>query len=84
MSIETTGSARTDTATSEIALALRSGHPGHRDQYYYDWAMRLRDEIMAGTREQDETTAPGAYPMLPPHLEERYQAWLAAEILKDA
>lgn len=48
MKIATTGNALIDHATAEMALALRSGHPGHRDQYYYDWAMRLRDDIIAG------------------------------------
>jgi hypothetical protein len=56
--ISTTGNSRIDTATAEIALALRAGHRGHGDQYYYDWAMRLRDEILAGAIEM---AAAGVY-----------------------
>lgn len=49
--INITGNADIDQATAEIALVLRDASPGQRDQQYYDEAMRLRDEIMAGTRE---------------------------------
>lgn len=49
--IRTTGNDRIDTATSEIAVALRDAQPVWHDQHYYDEAMRLRDEIMAGTTE---------------------------------
>lgn len=49
--IEVTGNSRIDGATAEIAVALRDASPHLRDQYYYDEAMRLRDEIMAGTAE---------------------------------
>jgi hypothetical protein len=45
MSIKTTGNEAVDTATAEIAVALRNASPGKRDQHYYDEAMRLRDEI---------------------------------------
>jgi hypothetical protein len=48
--ITTTGNSRVDTATAEIAVALRNASPGERDQAYCDLAMELRDEIMAGTR----------------------------------
>ena len=50
--INTTGNAELDSATSEIASALRHASPvDHGDQYFYDEAMRLRDAIMKGTRE---------------------------------
>ena len=49
MPINTTGNHQIDVAASEIATALRAGHPGKPDQYYYDWAERLRDEIIVGT-----------------------------------
>jgi hypothetical protein len=49
--IAVTGNRRADDATSEIALALRDASPGKSDQYYYDEAMRLRDEILAGAAE---------------------------------
>jgi hypothetical protein len=52
--IRTTGNHDIDTATAEIAVALRnSSFTVQRDQDYYDEAMRLRDAIMAGTRELD-------------------------------
>jgi hypothetical protein len=51
--IKTTGNDRIDRATAEIAVALRDASPGQREQCYYDEAMRLRDEIMAGQRELD-------------------------------
>jgi len=47
--IEITGIDRIDIATAEIAVALRDGSPGKRDQHYYGEAQRLRDEIMQGT-----------------------------------
>src|ERR1700751_2903889 len=47
--IKTTGNERIDTATAELALALRLSKPDKRDQDYYDEAMRLRDEMMTGT-----------------------------------
>ena len=50
-SVNTTGNADIDTATAEIAVALRDAAPGKRDQEYYDEAMRLLDAIMKGTRE---------------------------------
>jgi hypothetical protein len=46
--IEVTGNDRIDTATAEIAVALRDASPGGRDQSYYTEAQRLRDEIMQG------------------------------------
>jgi hypothetical protein len=52
MPIRTTGHQDIDHATSEIAVALRDADPGKRDQHYYDEAMRLRDAIMRGTRDQ--------------------------------
>lgn len=59
MGITTTGNDRIDTATSEIAIALRdAGNPGQSEAYFYAEAMRLRDEIMAGARELP--------PVLPP------------------
>lgn len=58
-SIKTTGNADIDTATAEIAVALRDASAGtvrgpYPDQRFYDEAMRLRDQIMAGTRNLDE------------------------------
>jgi hypothetical protein len=49
--VNTTGNARIDGATAEIAIALRNASPGQRNQHYYDEAMSLRDEIMQGTAE---------------------------------
>jgi hypothetical protein len=46
MSIRTTGNPDVDTATAEVAVALRDASPGKTDQYYYDEAMRLRDVIL--------------------------------------
>lgn len=52
MAITTTGNSQVDTATAEIAVLLRDATYSTRtDQSYYNEAMRLRDEIMAGTRE---------------------------------
>ena len=51
--IPVTGQPDVDQATAEIAVALRDGAPGKRDQAYYDEAVRLRDAIMAGTRALD-------------------------------
>lgn len=48
--MRTTGNGRIDTATAELALALRAARPGKREQTYYDEAMRLRDEILAGAK----------------------------------
>lgn len=50
--IKTTGNERIDTATAEIAVALRNSaiSPGSA-QYYYDEAMRLRNEIITGVLE---------------------------------
>ena len=62
MGIKTTGNSRIDTATAEIAVALRDarvGQPRYREQDHYDEAVRLRDEIMTGTRELPA-------PVLPP------------------
>jgi hypothetical protein len=50
MGIDTTGNEEIDSATAEIALALRDARPGKCEQTYYDDAQRLRDAIMAGTR----------------------------------
>lgn len=52
--INVTGHADIDQATAEIAAALRDASkvPGP-DEWYYDEAARLRDAIMAGTRELD-------------------------------
>jgi hypothetical protein len=58
MPVDTTGSHRIDTATAEIAVALRDANPGRRDQRYYDEAMTLRDEIMLGTMQRDGTLPP--------------------------
>jgi hypothetical protein len=58
MPVATTGNALIDTATAEIAGALRDGDPGKRDQYYYDEAMRLRDEIIAGALERADALPP--------------------------
>ena len=57
MPIKVTGNRGLDDAAAEIAIALRDARPGMRDQAYYDEAMRLRDEIMKGTRQLD---APGS------------------------
>lgn len=46
-----------DSATAEIAVALRDASPGHADAYYYQEAERLRDDIMLGTREIDHQDA---------------------------
>lgn len=56
--IKITGNADIDQATAEIAVALRYAalNPA-TDQHYYDEAMRLRDAIMAGTRELDDDGA---------------------------
>lgn len=49
--IRVTGNDRIDTATAEIVLVLREGYALRlTEQGYYDEAMRLRDEIMAGER----------------------------------
>jgi hypothetical protein len=59
--IATTGNSQVDTATAEIAVALRDGRGighGWREQDHCNEAMRLRDEIMAGTREMDAVTPP--------------------------
>lgn len=48
MPIATTGNALIDSATAEIAVALRDAGFGRRDQDRYFEAMRLRDEIMVG------------------------------------
>ena len=52
MSIKTTGNARIDQATAEIALYVRGDDPRRRDQACYDEATRLRDEILAGVTEE--------------------------------
>jgi len=53
--IKVTGNHSIDNATSELAIALHHAlaGSGHGDQFVYDEAMRLRDAIMAGTRELD-------------------------------
>lgn len=51
--IRTTGNHDIDQATAEIAVYLRDSNPALRDQQAYDEAMRLRDEIMSGTRRLD-------------------------------
>lgn len=55
MSIKVTGNPQIDTATAEIAGALRDGGFGRRDQDRYDEAMRLRDEILAGQDTRTDT-----------------------------
>jgi hypothetical protein len=61
MGIRTTGNSRIDTATAEIAGHVRDGRVGshvkYRDQDHYDEAMRLRDEIIAGTQVRDAASA---------------------------
>ena len=52
--ITPTGNEQIDTATAELALELRMAHPSMREQSLYDEAMRIRDAIMAGTRELPE------------------------------
>jgi hypothetical protein len=60
--IRTTGNDKIDTATAEIAITLRNAWPGKRDQTYYDEAMRLRDEILAGAIETlDEPGKPAEW-----------------------
>lgn len=54
MGITPTGNSRIDEATAELALELRMAHPSMREQSLYNEAMRIRDEIMAGTRELPE------------------------------
>jgi hypothetical protein len=55
--IKTTGNSRIDSATAEIATHLRDADLGgtvriqRTEQSYYDEAMRLRDEILAGAAE---------------------------------
>lgn len=56
MPIKVTGNELIDTATAEIAVALRDAVPGGRDGAYYEAAEIVRDAIMAGTRQLD---APG-------------------------
>lgn len=61
--ITTTGNSDIDTATAEIAVALRDAdlgtvHGPLPEQHFYDEAMRLRDAIMAGTRELDAPEPP--------------------------
>lgn len=60
MGIKVTGNSRIDTATAEIARHIRDARVGlrYREQDHYDEAMRLRDEIMAGTREQEHRYPP--------------------------
>lgn len=56
MPITTTGQGRIDTAAAEIAGHIRDGrvgsHGGWTEQDHYDEAVRLRDEIIAGTLAQ--------------------------------
>lgn len=52
--IKVTGNDDIDTATAEIAVALRAEHPGSNDEYCYRQAERLRDAIMAGALELDD------------------------------
>ena len=59
--INTTGNDDIDTATAEIAVALRAEHPGSNDSYCYRQAERLRDAIMAGTRQLDIDRAVAEY-----------------------
>lgn len=58
MPVKTTGNADIDQATAEIALVLRGYSNWESEQAANDEAMRLRDAIMAGTREivADEPT----------------------------
>lgn len=61
--INTTGDGDIDTATAEIAVALRDACPVmDSDQRFYDEAMALRDAIMKGTRELDRDEPPGRDP----------------------
>lgn len=54
MPINTTGHDGIDSATAEIAVALRKACPVLcGDQDHYDEAVRLRDAIMDGTRALD-------------------------------
>lgn len=46
--IKVTGNRRIDQATSELAIVYRDSWPGKPEQFYYDEAMRLRDEILRG------------------------------------
>lgn len=75
MPIKTTGNADVDCATSEIAIVLRDAGYGRKEQDCYDEAMRLRDAIMAGTR--DLTLGdPEAYLMSPTPLQlEKLPKW---------
>lgn len=53
MPINVTGNRAIDQATAEFAVAIAWRNGEKPDQFYYDEAMRLRDEIMKGTRELD-------------------------------
>ena len=46
--IKVTGNHEIDQAASELAIVYRDSWPGKPDQFYYDEAMRLRDEILRG------------------------------------
>ena len=59
--INTTGNGDIDEATAEIALALRDAHPTWNAQACYSRAERLRDAIMAGTRQLDIDRAVAEY-----------------------
>ena len=56
--IKTTGNHLIDSATAEIAVALRDASPGQRDQEYYDQAARLRDDIIRGATGGDMESKP--------------------------
>lgn len=62
MGVIVTGNILIDGATSEIAGLIRDARVGshvrYREQDHYDEAMRLRDEIMAGTRQLPEPALP--------------------------
>ena len=59
----TTGNGDIDSATAEIAVALRNAcNYTCGDQDHYDEAMRLRNRIMAGTRAMDAESAPKPFP----------------------
>jgi hypothetical protein len=69
MSIKVTGNHQIDGATAEIAGHIRDGRIGSHvrwsEQDHYDEAMRLRDEIMAGTRSLPPEPIPAdATPMM--------------------
>ena len=57
-SIEVTGNTSIDRATTEVAQQIAMAHKGLDEAEVYAWATRLRDAIMAGTRDMDAPLPP--------------------------